>query len=105
MPFTIEDFNTHISNLLKGGETAELSNIATELQDDYATTLAERQESEKKISELEEENKRLKDTNYELLLKRGIESKTTEESREIKKQENKEVNGMTVEEYLKKEGY
>lgn len=94
---TIEEFNEHVSALLKGGEVADLTNNATALQDDYATTLAKQSEAEKEIEKLKEENQKLKDTNYDLLLKRGIDSK--ESPRESIKTEVEEKH-FSVADYL-----
>ena len=94
---TIEEFNEHISNLLKGGEVVDMTNNATSLQDDYATMLAQASENEKEIERLKEENQTLKNTNYDLLLKRGIDVKEkipNKEENEIKEEK------MSVEDYI-----
>lgn len=94
---TIEEFNEHISNLLKGGEVVDMTNNATSLQDDYATMLAQATENEKEIERLKEENQTLKNTNYDLLLKRGIDVKEkipNKEENEIKDEK------MSVEDYI-----
>lgn len=97
---TIEEFNEHISNLLKGGEVVDMTNNATTLQDDYVTMLAQTSENEKEIERLKEENQTLKNTNYDLLLKRGIEvkEKTPNEQEREREKENEEK--MSVEDYI-----
>lgn len=94
---TIEEFNEHVSNLLKGGEVADMTNNATTLQDDYATMLAQASENEKEIERLKEENQTLKNTNYDLLLKRGIDVKEKIPNKE--ENETKEEK-MSVEDYI-----
>lgn len=95
---TIEEFNEHISSLLKGGEVADLTNNATSLQDDYATMLAEKEESSKEIERLKKENQSLKDTNYDLLLKRGIETKENRNNEQTKTETRE--NHMSVADYV-----
>ena len=98
---TIEEFNEHVSNLLKGGEVVDMTNNATTLQDDYATMLAQASENEKEIERLKEENQTLKNTNYDLLLKRGIDVKEKIPNKE--ENESKEHEKMSVEDYIELE--